>query len=98
MKATSKKKAGKWYILSNNSQFEVCSTVSSDINGLLAGISDFNEDIVWEMDGDSGGISSHDGTAKATRTVIIVWNPQHQQFFHPSVEKIRVVAYTLFKR
>ena len=91
MKATSKKKAGKWYILSNSSQFEVCSTVSSDINGLLAGISDFNEDIVWEIDGDS-----HDGTAKATRTVIIVWNPQ--QFFHPSVEKSRVVAYTLFKR
>ena len=26
-------KEGKWYILSNNSQFEVCSTVRSDING-----------------------------------------------------------------
>ena len=29
-------KEGKWYILSKNSQFEVCSTVSLDINGSLA--------------------------------------------------------------
>ena len=39
-------KEGKWYILSNNSQFQVCSTVSSDINGSLVGISGFSEDIV----------------------------------------------------
>ena len=55
-------KEDKWYILSNNSQFEVCSTVSSDINGSLAGISDFSEDIVSESSSDSGDISSHDGS------------------------------------
>ena len=31
-------KEGKRYILSKSSQFEVCSTVSLDINGSLAGI------------------------------------------------------------
>ena len=36
---------GKWYILSKNSQFEVCSTVSLDVNGSLVGISDFGEDM-----------------------------------------------------
>ena len=60
MKAASKKK-GKWYILSKNSQFEVCSTLLLDINGSLAGISDFGEDIVSETGSHSGGISSHDG-------------------------------------
>ena len=39
-------KEGKWYILSKNSQFEVCSTVFSDINGSLAGVSHFSEDTV----------------------------------------------------
>ena len=48
---------GKCYILSKNSQFEVCSTVSLDINGSLAGISDFGEDIVSEEGSDSSGIS-----------------------------------------
>ena len=52
-------KEGKWYFLSENSQWEVpvCSTVSSDINDSLAGISDFSEDIVSETASDSGGIS-----------------------------------------
>ena len=58
MKATSKKKR-KWYILSKNSQFEECSTVPLDINGSLAGILDFGEDIVSKAGSDSGGISSH---------------------------------------
>ena len=56
MKATSKK-----YILSNDSQFEECSTVPLHINGSLADISDFGEDIVPEAGSASGGISSHDG-------------------------------------
>ena len=43
--------------MSKNSQFKVCSTVSLDINGSLAGISDFGEDIVSEEGSDSSGIS-----------------------------------------
>ena len=35
--------------MSKNSQFEECSTVHLDINGSLAGISDFGEDIVSEF-------------------------------------------------
>ena len=58
----------KWYILSKNSQFEVCSTVLLDINGSLAGISDFGEDIVSEAGSasNSGGISSNDGSKNDT--------------------------------
>ena len=52
----------KWYILSKNSQFEECSIVPLDINGSLAGISDFGEDIASEAGSDSGGNSSHDGS------------------------------------
>ena len=48
--------------MSKNSQFEECSTVPLDINGSLAGISDFGEDIVSEAGIASGGISSHDGS------------------------------------
>ena len=53
-------KQRKWYILSKNSQFEVCSTVPLDISGSLAGILDFDEDIV------SSGISYHDGSKNDT--------------------------------
>ena len=59
-------KKGKWYILSKNSQFEVCSTVPLDINGSLAGISDFGEDIVSKAGSDSGGIAAHDGSKNDT--------------------------------
>ena len=52
----------KWYILSKNSQFEECSIVPLDINGSMAGISDFVENIVSEAGSASGGISSHDGS------------------------------------
>ena len=52
-----------------NSQFEICSTrcstvVSLDVNGSLAGIPDFGEDLVSEAGSDSSGISpsSHDGS------------------------------------
>ena len=65
MKATSKKKR-KWYILSKNSQFEECSTVLLDINGSLAGISDFGEDIVSGSGKRFGCISSHDGSKNDT--------------------------------
>ena len=66
MKATSKKKERKWYILSKNSEFEECSTVPLDINGSLAGLSDFGEDIVSEAGSTSGGISSHSGSKNDT--------------------------------
>ena len=59
-------KEGKWYILSKNSQSDVCSTVPLDINGSLAGILDFGEDIVSEAGSDLGGISSHDGSKNDT--------------------------------
>ena len=52
--------------MSKNSQFEVCSTIPLDINGSLAGISDFGEDIVLEAGSDSGSISSHDGSKNDT--------------------------------
>ena len=60
------KKEGNLSILSKNSQFEVCSTVSLDINGSLVGISDFGEDTVSEAGSDSSGISSHDGSKSDT--------------------------------
>ena len=44
----------------------VCSTVSLDINGSLAGISDFGEDVVSEAGSDSSVISSHDGSKSST--------------------------------
>ena len=49
-------------ILSKNSQFEVCSTVPLNINGSLAGILYFGENIVSEAGCDSGGISSYNGS------------------------------------
>ena len=52
--------------MSKNSQFEVCSTIPLDINGSLAGISDFGDDIVLEAGSDSGSISSHDGSKNDT--------------------------------
>ena len=67
MKATSKKKRiSKWYILNKNSQFEVRSTIPLDINGSLAGILDFGEDLVPKAGSDSGGISSHDSSKNDT--------------------------------
>ena len=53
-------------ILSKNSQFEECSTVPLDINGSLADILDFGEDIVSEAGSASGDISSHDGSKNDT--------------------------------
>ena len=47
-------------------QFKVCSIVSSVINGSLAGVLGFSEDIVSETGSDSGGISSHDGIKSYT--------------------------------
>ena len=66
--------------------FEVCSTVSSDINGSLAGISDFGEDLVSEAGSEVVFLRSM--VAKAARTVIIIRNPRsYQQFLHPSCRK-----------
>ena len=77
---------GKWYILISNSQFEVCLTVSSDINSSLAGISEFSKDIVSEAGSDSGDISSHGGSKSDTDSDYNP-NPRFQQFRHPSIEK-----------
>ena len=52
--------------MSKDSQFEECSIVSLDVNGSLAGISDFSEDIVSDAGTTSGGISSHDGSKNDT--------------------------------
>ena len=52
--------------MSKNSQFEVYSKVSLDINGSLAGMLDFGEEIVSKAGSDSGGISSHDGSKNDT--------------------------------
>ena len=52
--------------MSKNSQFEECSIVPLDINGSLAGISDFGEDIISEAGSASGGISSHNGSKNDT--------------------------------
>ena len=57
--------------MSKNSQFEECSAVPLDINGSLAGILDFGEDIVLEAGSASGGISSHDGSKNDTEVTII---------------------------
>ena len=98
MKATSRKKESTWYILSKNSQLEECSIVPLDMNGSLADISDFGEDIVSEAGSASGGISSHDRSKNDTdMTKIIMRNPRsYQQFLHPSTEKGS--SHTLFKR
>ena len=56
--------------MSKNSQFEVFSTVSLDINGLLAGISDFGEDIVLE----AGSDISNFFTLQLKRVVAILYS------------------------
>ena len=66
IKATSKTKESAWYIFSKYSQFEECLIVPLDINGSLAGISDFGADKVSETGSDSGGTSSHDGSKNDT--------------------------------
>ena len=60
------RKVGKWYFWSENSQWEICSTISSDSNDSLAGIPDFSEEIESETGSDSGDISSHDGSKSDT--------------------------------
>ena len=59
-------KERKWYISCKNSQFEEFSIVPLDINGSLAGILDFGEDIMSEAGSASDGISSHDGSKNNT--------------------------------
>ena len=89
-------KERKWYILSKNSQFEECSIVRLDINGSLAGISDFGKDIVSEAGRASGGISSHDGSKNDTDSDYNTKPRSYQRFLHPSTGKS--CSYTLFKR
>ena len=40
---------------------------------------------------DSGSISSHEGS-KSNMDNVIIRNPRHQQFLHPSIESGRVVV------
>ena len=84
--------------MSKNSQFEECSTVPLDIDGSLAGISDFGEDIVSEAGSASGGIPLHDGSKNDTDSDYNTdYNaPPYQLFLHPSTEKS--CSYTVFKR
>ena len=79
-------KEGKWYNLTNLSQFEVCSTVSSDINGSLVGISHFSEDTVLETGSDLSGISVHDGSKSDTDSDYNL-EPLTSAIFHPSIER-----------
>ena len=84
--------------MSKNSQFEECLIVPLDINGLLAGISDFGEDIVSEAGSTSGSISSHDGSKNDTgsdyNTEPLIISTISSSF--DSTEKS--CNYTLFKR
>ena len=77
--------------MSENSQWEVWSTVSSDINNSLAGISDFSDDTVSETGSDSGSNSSHDGNKSDTDSDYNS-EPSTSAIVHPSIEKSRVVA------
>ena len=81
-------KEGKWYILSSSSQFEACSTVSSShwrAYQILVKILCQKRAVIQV-------VFLRTMVAQATQTVIIIRNPRHQQFFHPSIEKSRVVA------
>ena len=75
--------------MSKNSQFEVRSTVSLDINGSLAGISD----LVSEAGSDSSGISpsSHDGSKSGTDSDYNTEPRSYQQISSSFMPK-RVVA------
>ena len=77
--------------MSKNSQFEEYSIVSSDINGSLAGISDFGEDIVSEAGSASGGICSHDGSKNDSDSDYDV-EPSIISTISPSFQPKKVVA------
>ena len=83
--------------MNKNSQFEVCSTVSLDINGSLAGVSDFRKDAESETGSDSGGISLHNGSKSDKDSN---YNPEPSastisSFFN---RKEQSCSHTLFKR
>ena len=84
-------KERKCYILSKNSQFEEWSTVPLDINGSLADISDFGEDIVSEAVSASGGLSSHDGSKNDTDSDYIT-EPSIISAISSSFNRRKVVA------
>ena len=77
--------------MSKNSQFEECSTVPLDINGSLAGIPDFGEDIVSEAGSASGGISSHDSSKNDTDSNYIT-EPSIISTISSSFNRRKVVA------
>ena len=83
--------------MSKNSQFEECSIGPLDINGLLAGMSDFGEDIVAEAGSASGGISSHDGSKNDTDSDYNTGTLDHINNFFILQPK-KSCSYTLFKK
>ena len=96
MKTTSKKKesgisCARTHSLKNAQQ------VPLDINGSLADISDFGEDIVSEAGSASGGISSHDGSKNDTDSDYIT-EPSIISAISSSFNRRKVVAILQFKR
>ena len=80
-------------MLSKNSQFEVCSTVALDMNGSLAGISEFGEDIVSPKRAAIRTVFLRTILAKTTRTVIIIRNPRsYQQYL---IQEIVIVKFII---
>ena len=77
--------------MSKNSQFEEWSTVPLDINGSLADISDFGEDIVPEAVSASGGLSSHDGSKNDT-DIDYITEPSIISAISSSFNRRKVVA------
>ena len=77
--------------MSKNSQFVECSTVPLDINGPLADISDFGEDVMSEAGSASGGISSHDGSKNDTDSDYIT-EPSIISAISSSFNRRKVVA------
>ena len=77
--------------MSKNSQFEECSTVPLDINGSLADLSDFCEDIISEAGSALGGISSHDGSKNDTDSDYIT-EPSIISAISSSFNRRKVVA------
>ena len=82
--------------MTKNSQVEECSTVPLDMNGSLAGISDFGEDIMSEVGSASGVISSHDGSKNDTDSDYITETSIISAIYSSFNRKS--CSYTLFKR
>ena len=75
-------KESKWCILSKIHSLKYAPQFSSDINGSLAGISDFSEDTVSETGAAIQVVfSSHDGSNSDTAAIIISGTLDISNFF-----------------